>query len=249
VNYLGYGGALSMTGSEDGEPVVPGVQVGDLGGGALLGALAIVAALFERTRTGLGRFVDTSMLDGVVSWLSIHAATFFATGEGPAPGRGPLSGGYACYGVYRTRDGRHVTVGALEPRFWRAVCETIGRPELVDLQFGPPQTQAELREALESAFEQRDRDDWLAAFEGVEACVGPVNDLAEAFADPQVRSRGMIASVAGVAVGPASPFKLSGVGRREPRPAPGLGADTEEVLIEAGFSREEVSALRSSGAV
>lgn len=249
VNYLGYGGALSMTGPAGGDPVVPGVQVGDLGGGALLAAVGILAALLDRRRSGRGAFVDTSMLDGVVSWLSIHAGTFFATGEPMAAGTAPLSGGYACYGIYRTRDGRHLTVGALEPRFWRALCQTVGRPDLIDRQFGPPDVQDDLRRTLSASFAERDRDEWLRAFEGVEACVGPVNDLAETFEDPQVRHRGMVAEVGGRPVGPASPFKLSSFEPGPPIPAPALGEHTTEVLGDSGFGRDEIASLRASGVV
>ena len=249
VNYLGYGGALSMTGPANGDPVVPGVQVGDLGGGALLAAVGILAALLDRERTGRGRFVDTSMLDGVVSWLSVHAGTFFATGDPLTRGTGPLAGGYACYGVYRTRDGRHVTVGALEPRFWTALCETLASPDLIDRQFGPPDVQAELRRVLAARFAERDRDEWLRVFEGVEACVGPVLDMTETFDDPQVRHRGMVAEVDGRAVGPGSPFKLSGV---EPRPvtrAPALGEHTATILAEAGYDEAAVTSLRAATVV
>jgi crotonobetainyl-CoA:carnitine CoA-transferase CaiB-like acyl-CoA transferase len=249
INYMGYGGALAMTGPAGGDPVVPGVQVGDLGGGGLLGAVGILAALLERERTGRGRFVDTSMLDGVVSWLSIHAGTFLATGDRLRGGEGPLSGAYACYGVYRARNGRHLAVGALEPQFWRALCETLGCPELVDHQYGPSDKQAEMRRRLQAAFAERDRDEWLEVFAGVEACVGPVNDLSETFADPQVRHRGMVAEVEGEPVGAGPPLKLSGFDRGELRRAPRLGEHTSEVLLGAGFTDEEIAALRESEAL
>jgi crotonobetainyl-CoA:carnitine CoA-transferase CaiB-like acyl-CoA transferase len=248
INYLGYAGVLSMTGPPGGEPVVPGVQVGDLGGGGLPAALGIAAALFERNATGRGRFVDVSMLDGAVSWLSIHAGAFFASGDAQDRGRAPLSGGYACYGIYRTRDGRHLTVGALEPRFWEALCRTLGFPELVDLQFGPPDVQADLRERLERTFAERDRDDWLRVFAPVEACVGPVNDLAETFADPQVLHRGMVATIDGRRVGPGPLLKPGDV-RAASGPAPGLGQHTDEVLARAGYAGAEIDELRAAGVV
>ena len=140
INYIGYGGILAMSADRDGDPVLPGVQIGDLGGG-MLGAIGILAALVERASTGRGRFVDASMLDGVVSWLSVHAAAFLATNEAPAAGHGPLTGGLACYRVYRTADGRSLTVGALEPRFWRTLCEALDCSDLIDDQFGAPERQ------------------------------------------------------------------------------------------------------------
>jgi alpha-methylacyl-CoA racemase len=105
INYIGYGGVLSITGAPGGPPVLPGMQVGDMAGG-MFGALGILAALLERRTTGRGSFVDAAILDGVVSWLSIHAGAFLAGADAPTPGPMPLAGTYACYRVYRARDGR-----------------------------------------------------------------------------------------------------------------------------------------------
>ena len=250
VNYVGYGGALSMTGPpEGGPPVLPGVQVGDLGGGGMLGAIGILAALIEARATGRGQFVDASMLDGVVSWLSIHAGTYLATGEEPAPGTAPLGGGLACYGVYRARDGRYLTVGALEPRFWEALCGALGHPELIPEQFAPPERQREMGVVLQAEFATCDRDAWLARFADVEACVGPVNSVGEALADLQVRARGMVAEVRGVPVGPG-PVPRMGNRSGEPLcPAPALGEHTAEVLSAAGVSEGRLAALRAAHVV
>jgi crotonobetainyl-CoA:carnitine CoA-transferase CaiB-like acyl-CoA transferase len=245
INYIGYGGVLSMTGPRDGLPVIPGVQIGDLGGGGMMAAVGILAALHERGSTGRGRFVDVSMLDGVVSWLSVHAGAYLATGEVPQPGNERLSGRYACYRVYRTGDGRHVTVGALEPRFWSALCTALGCPDLIGNQYGPDQDRMAGR--LEDIFATRSRDEWLQAFDGIEACVGPVNDLAEALSDPQVVARGMVAEVEGVKVGPGSALKFGEVGPLPP--APGFGEHTAEVLATIDVGPDELAALRSRGVV
>jgi crotonobetainyl-CoA:carnitine CoA-transferase CaiB-like acyl-CoA transferase len=249
LNYLGYGGILGLTGEAGGPPVIPAVQIGDLGGGGMAAALGIVAALLERSRTGRGRFVDVSMLDGVVSWLSVHAGAYLATGEEPERGRMPLSGGYACYRVYRAGDGRDLTVAALEPRFWAALCTALGLPELEAEQFGPPERQREIADRLQQTLATRPRDEWLAVLEPLEACVGPVNTIGEALDDPQVRHRGMVAEVAGRAVGPASPLRFDGASGTASRPAPGLGQHTAEVLSETGFSDHEIAGLRARGAV
>jgi crotonobetainyl-CoA:carnitine CoA-transferase CaiB-like acyl-CoA transferase len=252
LNYIGYGGMLSLTGSADGAPAIPGVQIGDLGGGGMLGAIGILAALVERRTTGRGRFVDASMLDGVVSLLSIHAAAFLATGEEPGAGGALLSGAYACYRLYRTKDDRHVTVAGLEPQFWRALCDTLGCPELVERQFAPPEDQERIAGRLEEIFLTRSRDEWLQVFEAVPACVGPVNYVGEALVDPQVRHRGMVAEVDGAAVGPGAGLKMSGMGGRAAatlRRAPALGEHTAEILAAAGVDEAALTGLRSRGVV
>ena len=249
INYLGYGGVLSMTGPPGGPPVMPGVQVGDLGGGAMLGAIGILAARLDRTASGRGRFIDTSMLDGVVSWLSIHAGEYLATGRVPEPGTAALTGGYACYRVYRAGDGRYLTVGALEPQFWEALCGRLGCLEFVPDQYAAPQRQGEMARRLEEIFATRPRDEWVDEFRDVPACLGPVNDLGEALDDPQVRYRGMAAEVDGRAVGPGPALKMSGLSGGALRPAPKLGEHSDEVFESAGISAEEREALRAQGVI
>jgi crotonobetainyl-CoA:carnitine CoA-transferase CaiB-like acyl-CoA transferase len=245
ANYLGLAGVLSL-GLPGEDPRLPGVQVADLGGGGMLGAVGILAALVRRSATGRGGFVDAAMLDGAVSWLSIHAGMWLGFGGGWGRGGPMLSGGLACYRVYRTGDGRHLTVAALEPRFWRAFCEGLGTPDLVERQF-EPDGQAELAARVQEALLARDRDAWVEAFRGREACVAPVNDLGEALADRQVRHRGMVAEVDGVPVGPGSPVRLDGRSFADLRPAPLLGEHTEEILAEAGLAADEIRELRTRG--
>jgi len=249
INYIGYGGVLSLTGTPGGAPVLPGVQVGDLGGGGMLAAVGILAGLIERGITGRGRFVDASMLDGVVSWLSVEASAYLATRTVPAAGSTPLTGALACYRIYRTGDGRYLTLGALEPQFWRALCDALGCPDLVEDQFGPPEKQDEMVNRLQSIFLERGRDEWLEALADVEACVGPVNDVAEALADPQVVHRGMVAEVEGAPVGPGLPLKISGHEPGALRPAPAFGEHTAQVLASIGVGGEELADLRADGVV
>jgi crotonobetainyl-CoA:carnitine CoA-transferase CaiB-like acyl-CoA transferase len=249
INYAGYGGLLALSGEEGGPPVIPPVQVGDMGGGGMAAALGIVAALLEREHTGRGRFVDIAMLDGVVSWLTIHAGAYLATGEVPERGRMPLSGAYACYRVYRCADGRFVTVGALEPRFWKALVTALGLGELEHEQYALPDRQREMAAMLQEAFGRRSRDEWMDELEGLEACVGPVKDLAEALQDAQVVHRGLVARVAGRAVGPSSPLHLDGEPGGALRPAPGLGQHTAQVLTAAGIDEAEQAELRSRGVI
>ena len=215
--------------------------------------IAILAALHRREVTGDGDFCDVSMTDGVVSWLSIHASEFFATGEVPRAERMHLSGAYPCYRVYPAADG-WMTVGALEPQFWSRLCEVLDRPDLAGDAFAQGDRRKEVIDELSTLFSTRSRSEWMEIFEGEDVCVGPVNDLAEAFADDQITHRQMVLDVelsdgkATKAVG--NPVKLRGSDEKVwRRPPPGMGEHTEEVLREIDLASEEVERLRAVGAI
>jgi len=244
INYTGYAGVLHNMGPADGTPTLPSVQVGDFAGG-MAAALAVVACLREAAATGRGRFVDVSMLDVVASWTGVLMSWHLATGEVPPRAEMPLAGGLACYRVYRAADGRFLAVGALEPQFWRNLCERLGLPDLVDQQYADDQENLAAR--LQEVFATRPRDAWVADLGGIDACVGPVNDVAEATTDPQVVHRELVARVGGRPVGPGPAVKVSGNAGGVLREAPQLGEHTEEVLMAAGFEAQEVQRLRASG--
>jgi crotonobetainyl-CoA:carnitine CoA-transferase CaiB-like acyl-CoA transferase len=252
INYMGYAGALSFSGHPSTGPWQPGVQVGDLGGGGLPAVVAILVALRVRDATGVGQLCDVSMTDGVLSWLTLAAGAYAATGVSPRVGAETLNGGFACYGVYRCADDRYVTVGALEPQFFGALCGALGVAELVPWHLDPAR-QPELRTRLEAVFATRPRDAWLELLVPADCCVGPVNDLAEAFADPQAVARSMVVEQR---LADGTPFAQLGVvprlaatpGRVGPVAA-ALGADTDSVLASLGCSEAEVAALREAGAV
>ena len=245
INYTGYAGVLHATGAPEGPPILPSVQVGDFGGG-MAAAVGILAALQEATGTGRGRLVDVSMMDVVASWGAVLSSWYLATGSVPERSRMPLSGGLACYRVYEAGDGKYLAVGALEPQFWRALCERLGLPELIDPHLDPTE-QERLAARLSDAFAKRTRDEWVAEFADLDACVGPVNDAAEALRDPHAAHRGLIAEIDGKPVGPGPAIKLSGHAHGELQPAPGLGEHTDEVLAEAGLKSEELAAMREAG--
>lgn len=253
ANYIGYAGALSIIGEENGRPVLPGVQIGDLAGGGMAAVIAILSALFRRESTGRGDLCDVSMMDGVASWLSIHAAQFFATKAVPERELMHLSGRYPCYRVYPAADG-WITVGALEPQFWTALCAAIDRDDLVGDAFAMGERRDQVIAELDALFATRTRAGWMQAFEGLDVCVGPVNDFAEAFDDPQLRHREMWVEDDLPGVGAwthvGNPIKLQespGVVTR--RPPPGLGEHTEEILSAVGVTSNDLEGLRSAGVV
>ena len=252
ANYIGYGGVLGITGPEDGPPVLPGVQIGDLAGGGMAAVISILAALQQREKTGRGELCDVSMLDGAVSWLTLHAAQYVATKDVPERGAMPLSGQFPCYRVYPAADG-WLTVGALEPQFWHALCAALDVPDLVDDAYAMGERRAEVIAQLEELFRTKTRAEWLEQLAGLDVCVGPVNDFAETFEDPQIRHREMLVDDDSLPTGTwthvGNPIR---VGPREPlvrMPPPGLGEHTDEVLRAAGMSDDRITELRGSGVV
>ncbi len=253
MNYLARVGLLGLTGEPGGPPVLPAGQIADLGGGALMAAFGILAALREAERTGEGQLVDVSMADGALSWLALVAARFLADGELPARGRLELAGGLACYRPYACADGGWVALGALEARFWRAWCRGVGREDLLDAQFAAPGSAAHA--AVEEVFAARTRAAWEDFAAEHECCLEPVLDLDEALASELVRAREMVVELDQPGV--AQPVRLLGAPVRLSRtpadtsrlPGPSLGEHTAAVLRGAGYDEAAIAQLLRSGAV
>jgi alpha-methylacyl-CoA racemase len=250
MNYLGLTGLLGMTGEPGGRPIQSAGQIADLGGGALMAAVGVLAALRERERSGEGQLVDVSMTDGALAWLAMVAAAYLRDGRVPGRGDGQLNGGLLCYYPYEASDG-WVTSGALEPKFWHAFCEGVGREDLIEAQFEAPGSDA-WREVAD-VFRSRTRDEWQEFNNEHDAMIEPVLGLDEALASELVREREMVVELEQPALGPVRllglPIKLSRTPGDATRPAPALGEHTEEVLREAGFDADEVATLLESGAV
>jgi crotonobetainyl-CoA:carnitine CoA-transferase CaiB-like acyl-CoA transferase len=189
INYIAMAGVLDQVATLDGELAVPNFQIGDLMGGTQAAVSGILAALLGAQRSGQGRFVDISMAREVLRHHVLATFTLKSTGRTPTPGRDLLSGGAPCYGVYRTADDRHLAVGALEPKFWEAVCTVVGRPEWRDqhwsrgLAVGGEASMA-LRAELAALIASQPLAHWAARFAEVDACVTPVLRLDESLAHP-----------------------------------------------------------------
>ena len=254
ANYIGYTGVASITGEEERRPVLPGVQIGDLAGGGMAAVISVLAALHRRESTGTGDFCDISMMDGAMSWLTIHAGSYAATRAEPERERMHLSGGFPCYRIYPALDG-WLTVGALEPQFWAALCKALDREDLLGDAFASGERRNEVIAELEQVFSARSREEWMKELDGLDVCVGPVNGFGEAFDDEHVRSRDMVFEDEVPGAGPwthiGDPLKFESSGRTtEMRlPPPRMGEHTEEVLRSLGKTNEEVEALRTAGVV
>lgn len=184
INYIAMAGVLEQTATRDGDVAVPNFQIADLMGGTQGAMVGVLAALLGAQRTGRGRHVDVSMTHEVHRHHVLARFTLEATGRTPVPGRDLLSGGAPCYAAYRCADGRWMAVGALELKFWRALCETLGHPEWADrhwsrgLEPGSPSSMA-LREEVAKVFATQSMAHWSERFEHVDACVTPVLRLDE----------------------------------------------------------------------
>jgi crotonobetainyl-CoA:carnitine CoA-transferase CaiB-like acyl-CoA transferase len=248
MNYLGLNGLLGLTGERGGRPIQSAGQIADLGGGALMAAFGVLAALRERERSGEGQLVDVSMTDGSLAWLAMTAAAYLCDGEVPRRGEGQLTGGLVCYLPYEAADG-WVTCGALEPKFWGNFCRGVGREDLIASQFEANGSDA-WRQVAE-IFRSRTRDEWRAFNDEHDAMIEPVLDLDEALESELVRQREMVVEVDQPEIGSVrllgAPVKFSRTAADPTRPAPALGEHTEAVLREAGFADDEIASLIESG--
>ena len=242
LNYLALAGAVGYNIGRDGHPVPMAVQVADLGAGAFA-AIAILAAVVSRQQTGRGQSVDVSLFASAISWLPTLVAPLFASGESLPPGDPTLAGGLPQYEVYRTRDERFVTLGALEPKFFANFLEQVGRPELASVR-----DRQALRSQLAELFAARTMAEWVACLDGVDTCFAPVNTLEEALVDPQATALGLFTSVAGQGQ-LAPPFAFSDTPATLRRPPPALGEHTREVLSEIGVDAAGIAGLADRGIV
>jgi alpha-methylacyl-CoA racemase len=261
MNYLGLVGLLGLTGERaevGGHPIQAAGQIADLGGGALMAAFGILAALRERDGSaakpgsGEGQVVDVSMADGALAWLAMVAGAYFADGTVPHRGGLPLAGALVCYRPYECADG-WVTLGALEPKFWQAWCRGVEREDLIERQFEAPGSEAHAQ--VVEIFKSRTRAQWQQFAREHDCCLEPVLDLDEALDSELVRAREMVVTLnqPGVAGGVRQlglPIKLIRTpGAHDRLPGPALGEHTEQALAAAGYAPEEIAALLESGAV
>lgn len=240
LNYIAQAGVLEQTGTKEGSPAIPALQIGDLLGGAMTAVSAMLAALFKARATGEGSFVDVAMSDSV---LAHNLFPLFALHSGFSPLRGDdlLTGGHANYGVYRTQDNKYMAVAPLEEKFWGLFCEALDRSDL-KARYAETST-PELRRELETVFANRPQAEWVALFDLVDCCVTPVLSLQEALAHPQTQAREM-SLVADGMTQYAPPFKISGWAFAIKHLAPTSGEHSDEILAEAGYDADAIANLR-----
>jgi len=253
VNYLAVSGYLDCTGRRaDGSPPLPGATVADIAAGGMHAVMSIMAALLRRQRTGTGELLDVSIADGAFGLMSLYVDEYLATGTEPGPGHYILTGKYACYDVYTCADGRHLSVGAIEPAFWRNLCRELDLEQYNDAQMTDA-LQDELRAAFAAVFATKTRDQWSELLGPADCCVAPVNTVAEAIDDQQYAARSMVVEADHASqgvfrqTGPVWAGTTKPDGRYEVRE--GTTTDTAELLAEAGYDQASIDDLLTNGVI
>ncbi len=247
LNYIGVAGTLNVTGTAD-RPVIPGVQVGDIAGGSVTAFGAIMLGLFHKQKTGKGIYLDISMVDGLIGFMAPYLPYLES---GLTRGDMELTGSIPCYNVYTTKDGKFVTLGALEPKFWNRFLEMIGRMDLLDGQLARGEEFKRVYHEVQEVVLTRTRQEWLDFFKDEDVCVEPVNALEELLNDPHIQYRGMFDYVDtdnGKSLTIRNPFygeDRSDDLKRAPRP----GEHTNGILREAGYSDEQIEEFRKKGVI
>ena len=246
VNYLSFAGVLNLIGEPDRPPSIPGVQIADIAGGGMNAAIGILLALMAREKTGQGQYIDISMTDGMVGLLP--TALFFSqlTGQEPRRADGILSHRYACYNTYETADGQFLSIGAVENRFWKKLCEVLKVPDYAALQYDD-QRRREILDFMRATFRKKTLDQWEATLGDLDICWGRVQSLSEVLEDPLFREREMVVEINGPDGKKTKtlgvPVKLSDT-PGSVRTAPvGFGESTAGILGEIGYTPEEIKAL------
>jgi crotonobetainyl-CoA:carnitine CoA-transferase CaiB-like acyl-CoA transferase len=225
LNYVSVSGFLATDRTD--VTTLPRMFIADVGGGAMSAVVGILAALVGRERGGTGASLDISMHEAALYWLMVPAARELVEGGAQATDELPTFGRHACYNVYRTRDGEHVALGALEPKFWQAFTAAVGRPDLAARHLSDQADQQALLDEVRGLFAGRTREEWLALLGDHDLCLTPVNQPRDAFVDPHITARGTVIDAPGLrAIRPPFASRVADLS-----PAPALGADTAEILL------------------
>ena len=245
LNYLSLAGIIGLNGTKSGALAIPGIQIADLAGGSLIALSSLLAALFQREKTGQGQFIDVSMFDGSFALNAIPLSTTAAGMDKALPAGMLLNGGFPFYGLYRTRDDRYMSLGAVETKFWNNFCQAVDRQDLISKQYGGP----EIIREVEGIFSQKTQTEWIRILSGAEACCEPVLTLDETLESDLVKRRGLVKFNDSGHPCLTSPLRLAGTPEPTVKEAPGLGRHTRSVLSAAGVSKERIDELRKSGII
>ncbi len=251
INYLNTAGLSALNAGRDGTPVISSIQIADVAGGSLFAVIGIMLALFQRSRSGRGQSCDVAMMDGALSLFSFTIGEWCGNKSQPLAGREFLTGGFAMYNTYKCRDGKYVGLGALESKFWEGFCKKIGRDNYTAFQYDISK-QDEMIEDINAVMLGKSRDEWVDFFADSDICFTPVLDLNEVSRHEQVLAREMLIKVMNFresgedlfVVG--NPVKLSETPCEIKLEFPDIGSDSVKILIDAGYTYDEVKDFISS---
>jgi alpha-methylacyl-CoA racemase len=244
LNYVGLAGVLAMTGEARGrKPAMPGVQIGDLAGGALWSATGILGALLGRERTGEGAHLDISMTEGALALLTTELGNLDCGEREPSRGNQTLNGALANYSIYRTADGKYLSVGPLEPKFWLAFNAAIGRKGDLAEIVAPPEKQEQVRAELQAILEHKTRAEWVELLAAHDCCVEPILEMNELPEHPLHRERGVFFRISDPDLGDILQVRTPIGTPPNPTRAPRLGEHSNEILADYGFTPDEIAAL------
>ena len=245
INYISLAGLLSQVKKGE-EMVLPGFQTADVVGGGYMSVIACMAALWHREKTGKGQRVDVSMTDSVMPMITLQLAQYWGS-QGDTEIMNPFDGSFPFYGVYECADGKHVSLGALEQKFWSGFCQMADKPEWLSLQFSMGEERRKVREEVAGLFKTKQRNEWLKLAEVHDICLSSIHELGDLEMDPQFQAREMIIETEhekGLKLkGIGIPIKFSDSKPDKPQPAPIVGQDSIEILKELGYSQERIEEL------
>lgn len=253
INYLSISGILSCTGEQGGRPVLPGILIGDMAGGGIFTALAILAAILGRERGGKGQHIDVCQTDVLTSLNLLNLADALAKKKGKKARPVNLRGANLCYNTYKTSDGKFVALGAVEPKFWKNFCRTVGREDLLPYHFLPYEEGSEATEALKALFANKTQEEWVKLSENVDICLTPILSPHESLENDHLKERGIITTMddplRGETVQLEFPAKFSEDLDYKRSPAPSFGEHTVQILTSLGYSSSQIERLQGDGVI
>ena len=252
INVVGLSGLLDVTGSREGPPVLPGTTVGDIGG-ALLATVSILAALMTREKTGRGQYIDVSLLEATIPFMTLPIGLYLCGHIKSGRGETWSNGGFPGYNVYETRDGKYITIGATQKKNWLNLCRAIGREDFADSQLAEGDEQRQIFSFLKDLFKSKDLSHWEAYLKDRGIGFAPVRSIEEVLNDVHLRERGVIRGVDGPAKlsnAPASPVKMQADSSERPSTSPPVGgSQASSILREIGYDENEITEFTRNGVI
>ncbi|MHA1477988.1 MAG: CaiB/BaiF CoA transferase family protein [Promethearchaeota archaeon] len=264
LNYIGICGILDLNKerklvgekNQERKPVLPGVQAADIGGG-LVSIIGILGALIERDKNPNkeGQYIDISMTDCVFSFMPMAAAFQFSKNlnDGMTKPRNPLHGDVPFYSIYKTKDNKYLSVGAIELKFWRGVCIGLGREDLITKGNAVGGVKEEVFREVQKEFLKKTQEEWMEIFSKIDSCVMPVNNFSQACEDPQIKARNMVVELPHPKFGKIhninSPIKYSRTPLSIRNLAPKIGQNSVEILQWLNYTREEIKGFKKRGVI